>query len=410
MKALVLFHMRVGGRLALASFTPLFAAMVAWITLQMYPAAMVDMIARGIFDSPPSMTILIILAALAFVLPAWAAPRMAHGLNGWTRHLPISGNSNRRGLELALVVVQAPLMFILGILGFVAGVHGIPVFSLIWMRLLILLVGAAFTALPSKRHVPAGLASASGALLAVFGNNRMLLPAAALLVAADLVSGPLREAHERRSWGEARSSLGFRIAWRALSWRLLAAYAFALIPLGVTELFILNNELRGSYLAGSASFGGSMAIVLFLSTLSEKLSERRPVWPWSRSLAWSSGRRVCGDSAFLAAHAAPLLLLVAFIHTPSALADLLLVPLLATRATEHMRRMPERRASSVSLVLEGFLWSSLAALVPWTPLLALAGAPAAFRSARNVERSQKVTRWLERHHDAGGDSLSWSAQ
>ena len=410
MKAILLFHMRVGGRLALASFAPLFSAIIAWIMLQIDPAGTVALWAKDIFGTPPSASAYVILAALAFALPAWAAPRMAHGLNGWTRHLPISSSGNRRGLALALVIVQAPLAVGLGILGFVAHVEGVSVFGPTLTKLPLLLIGAAFAALPSKRHVPAALASASGALLALCGGIRMLLPAAGLIVAADLVSGPIRETREPRSWGAAGSFLGARIAWRALGWRLAAAYVVALIPLGVTELFVRNNGLTGGYLAGAARFGGSMASVLFLSALSERLSERRPVWPWARSLAWSSGRRIFADAAFLAAHASPLLLPLAFVNAPAAFAVLLLIPLLATRAAGQMRRMPERRVGGTAFVLEGFLVSGLAALLPWTPLLALASAPVAFHSARNMECRQKVTRWLERHHDSGGDPLSWSAQ
>jgi hypothetical protein len=179
--------------------------------------------------------------------------------------------------------------------------------------------------------------------------------------------------------------------------------------LGVAALFIRNNELAGRLFAGTARFGASMAIVVFLSTLSEKLAVRRPVWPWARSLALSSSRRVLADAVFLAIHATPLLLPAALIHVPSALAVLLLLPLLSSRAAGHMRRISERRTGNAAFVLEGFFASAVLALLPWTLLLALAAAPAAFLSARNLDSRQKVTRWLEKHHDAGGDSLSWSA-
>jgi hypothetical protein len=408
-KAILLFHLRVGGRLALQSFTPLFSAIVALLMLYMNPAAIVAMIARQVFGSPPSTGGLVILAALAFALPAWATPRMAHGLNGWIRHLPVSSASNRRGLALALVVVQTPLLVALGILGFVAQVQGIAVLRPVLLKLALLLIGAAFAAMPVRHHAASAFASVAGALVALFGSTWMLLPALMLLIAADAVSGPIREVRARKPWRATNSSFGFRIAWRALGWRILNPYVVALLPLGATALFIRNNELGGELLAGAARFGGSMAIVLFLSTLSEKLSVRRPVWPWARSLAWSSSRRVLADALFLAIHATPVLFLIALIEARSAITALLLLPVLSSRAAGHMRRISGRRTGNGAFVLEGFCASAMIALLPWMLLLALASAPAAFLSARSLDSRQKVTRWLEKHHDAGGDSLSWSA-
>jgi len=408
-KAILLFHLRVGVRLALQSFTSLFSAIVALIILQMYPAAMVAMIARGIFGSPPSANMLVLVAALAFALPAWAARRMAHGLNGWIRHLPVSSSANRRGLALALIVVQSPLAIALGLLAFVAHVQGIAVLRPILLRLALLLIGAALATMPVRNRAASGALSVTGALLALSGKPWMMLPALVLILAADACSGPIREIRAREPWRAAGSFIPFRIAWRALSWRIFTPYLIALLPLGVTALFIDNNELTGELLAGTVRFGGSMAIVLFLSTLSEKLSVRRPVWPWARSLPWPSLRRVLEDAFFLAVHTVPLVALISLIHARSAIAVLLLLPLLASRATAHMRRIPGRRTGNVAFVLEGFFASAMIALLPWTLLLALAAAPVALLSARNQDSRQKVTRWLEMHHDAGGDSLSWSA-
>ncbi len=409
MKALLLFHLRVGGRLALQSFIPLFSAIVVLIMLQMDYVSFVVFIARQIFGTPPSTEALVILAALAFAFPAWAAPRMAHGLNSWLRHLPINGNNNRRGLALALIVVQTPLVTALGLLAFVANVRGVPLMRPILLKLLVLLIGAAFAALPVKNRFVSGPLSIAGAMLALFGQNWMLLLSFGLLLAAEAVSGPLREAKGRKPWRGAGSFFAFHIAWRALGWRIAGCYVVALIPLGFTALFIQNNELTAELLAGTARFGFSMAVVFLLSALSEKLSVRRPVWPWARSLAWSSMHRVLADALFLGVHAALILIPSALIHVQSTFAVLLVLPLLSARAAGHMRRLPERRTGNGPLALEGFLVSGTIALLPWTVLLALAGAPIAFHAARNTDSRQKVTRWLEKHHDAGGDSLSWSA-
>jgi hypothetical protein len=408
-KAVLLFHMRVGARLALQSFTPLFSAIVALVMLQMYPAALIASIARQVFGVPSSTGVLLLLAALAFALPAWAAPRMAHGLNGWIRHLPLSSTGNRRGMALALVVVQAPLLVALAILAFSADVQGIGLLRPILVKLAFLITGAALTAVPAKNHAISGTLAAGGALLALLGRTWMLLPALALLAIADAVSGPLQERRARRPLRAAGALLDLRIAWRALAWRVVPPYLAAMLPLGFASLFIRNNELTGELLSGTARFGGTIAVTLLLSILSENLSVRRPVWPWARSLPRSSYRRVLFDALFLGAHAVVVLVVAAFIHAPSALAVLMSLPLLSSRAVGHMRRIPERRTGIGPFVMEGFFTASLIALLPWTVLLALAGAPAAFLWARSADVRQKVTRWLEKHHDAGGDSLSWSA-
>ncbi len=408
-KAILLFHLRVGGRLAIQSFIPLFSAMIFVIMLQIDPAAFVEQIARQIFGSPPSTGILVVLACLASAFPVWAAPRMAHGLNSWVRHLPISSSNNRRGLALALIVVQTPLVVALGIFAFVASSRGISVFGPILLRILLLIVGTAFAALPVKNRWASAPIASAGALLALFGQAWMLLPALFLLLLADILAGPIREVRAHKPWSAAGAWFGYRIAWRALGWRMLGCYLIALLPLGFALLFIRNNELSGGFLSGTARFSGSMAMVLFLSILSERLSVRRPVWPWARSLAWSSLRRVLDDALLLAVHALILLILSALLHLESAVLLLLVLPLLAVRAAGHMRRMPERRMRNGPFLLEGFFISGIVALLPWSVLLTLAAAPVALVAARNTDSRQKVTRWLEKHHDAGGDSLSWSA-
>ncbi len=407
--AILFFHVRVGGRLALQSFTPLFSAFLVLIVLQMYPAAFIAMIARSLYGKPPSTGALFMLAALSFTLPAWAAPRISHGLNGWIRHLPVDGRSSRRGVALALVVVQTPIVVILAVLWFAAHTQGIAAGCPFLLRLALLLIGAANAAVPAKHRFASGALSISAAVLVLLGALWTIVVSSALLLAADVVSGPLRTTRRSTSWRPADSLLIFRIGWRALGWRLMQPYAAAALVLGITALFITNNGLSGTLLSGSARFGGCMAVTVFLWILSERLAVRRPVWPWARSLPQSAAGRILADSAFLALHATPVALATALFHIGSAGAAMLLLPLLTLRAAGHMRRSPERRSGGGALVLDGFLASALVALLPWTILLALAATPAAFISSRAADSRRKVTRWLERHHEARGDSLSWSA-
>ena len=100
---------------------------------------------------------------------------------------------------------------------------------------------------------------------------------------------------------------------------------------------------------------------------------------------------------------------VAAIH-PMALVLFALTPFLAVRAAGAMRRAPERRTgASGEILLEGLPAAAATALLPWVVLPLLAMTPLAVRWAAERERRQKVSRWLELHHLAVGDSQSWSA-
>ena len=123
MAALLLFHLHAGVRVAVRAFTLMLGASVAWVTLYASdPAAIVAGFSQAAFSSPPLIEDVVPLVGLALLLPAWARARLSSGLNGWLRHLPFTSTDNRRGLALALVTVQLPLILILIVLGFVA--HG----------------------------------------------------------------------------------------------------------------------------------------------------------------------------------------------------------------------------------------------------------------------------------------------
>ncbi|HKV06565.1 MAG TPA: hypothetical protein VJ725_00410, partial [Thermoanaerobaculia bacterium] len=158
--------------------------------------------------------------------------------------------------------------------------------------------------------------------------------------------------------------------------------------------------------------GGGWAAVLLLAQMAETLAVRRPAWPWARSLPGSARRRVGFDAALLALHTLPLFALGIWLApTPWVLlAPAAIVPFLALRAAGAMRRAPERRTgASGEIVAEGLFLGALVALLPWTALLALPAIPWAWRAAAERDRAQKVSRWLELHHLAAGDSQSWSA-
>ncbi len=409
MKALLLFHFRVGVRVAVRSFAPLFSAFLIIVILQMYPIAFVTGIAMGVFASQPPISLYLLLGALCFLLPAWAAPLMLAGLNGWVRHLPLSGTGNRRGLTIALVAVQVPLAVLFGLLGIVAHSHGRAVF-LPAARLALLLAAGAFAAVPSRRQPMTALLSVAAAICAAAGGWVWMILALVLLKAVDPLAGPLRDPPPTRAWRPVGPLFDARIAMRALGPAAAGPYMVSLIPIGAALLFTVNNAPPPAIAAGVARFGGALSFTLLISGMVDRLLVRRPVWPWARSLPWSAANRTLADAMLLAALGLPVIILAGGLSPAAALQAASVVPVLALRGASFLRKGRERRTGTGGLLLEGFFVSATVALVDWTWTIWLAAAPAAFLAARKADVNLKATRWVERHHASAGDSLSWSGR
>jgi hypothetical protein len=106
MKALLIFHLKAGVRVAVRSFAILFSSLLGVIMLDINPAGVVTGLAASVFAHRPSISALAPWIALAFLIPFLAAPRLFHGLNGWIRHLAFDSVGNRRGMAVALGIVQ----------------------------------------------------------------------------------------------------------------------------------------------------------------------------------------------------------------------------------------------------------------------------------------------------------------
>lgn len=407
--ALLLFHFRVGVRVAVRNFTPLFSAFLIVVILQMYPIAFVTSIATAVFVSRPPVSGYALLGGLCFLFPAWAAPMMVAGLNGWTRHLPLSGAGNRRGLTFALVTVQVPLAVLLTLLAIVAHSLGRAV-ALPALRLLVLMVAGAFAAVPSRRHALTASLSVAAAICVAAGNPVWIILAIVLLAAIDPLSGPLRDPPPVRVWRPAGQLFSARIAVRALGRALAGPYLVSLIPIGAALLFTVNNAPPPGIAAGVARFSGTLSITLLVSGIADGLLVRRPVWPWARSLPWSAAHRIFADAALLAALGTPLIILAGALNRGAALRLAAVLPVLAFRGAFFVRRARERMTGAGGLMLEGFFVSATVALVDWSWSVWLAATPVAFWAARKADTNLKATRWVERHHASAGDSLSWSGR
>jgi hypothetical protein len=413
--ALLRFHLHVGARLAMRAFVPVLAAAVAGIMLLGNDFLVSFSVLLWGAKSAGGSGVLI--AALCYVAAASAAPRVCRGLDGWLRHLPISGGAQRRAAGLAIAVSQAPLLLGLALLSLVATRFG-PATLLDVLSLLVCAPAAALLAMPVQRPLLTRPLALASAVVSVSGGWLPAGGGALLLVLADRCAGELpRRIGPIRPIGRIgriQSSTGalveLRIAWRALRWRLVSALAAGTLPLACAWAFVAHNELAPKHVRLAALLGGGCSLVFLYSDLGEVLGARRPAWPWSRSLPWSARRRVLFDAGFLAAHAIPTLLLTAWIDPLSALPVLAVTPWLAVRSAGAMRRAPERRTgASGEILMEGLLLAAAVALLPWVALVPPFATPWAVRAAAERDRQQKVSRWLELHHLAVGDPQSWSA-
>jgi hypothetical protein len=410
---LLRFHFAVGARLAMRALVPMVAA--AFGAGMLLGTDFLTSMAHVLFGERASGGSAVLLAAVFLGGAMEAAPRVCRGLGGWIRHLPVSGRAHARAAGLAVAIAQTPLL--LGLLFLAAYASVAPAVLLAdALKLAVTALAAALFALPVERRWASAPLALAAAVLAGAGGWGALAGAVLLLVAADLVAGPLARSgppalHLRRRetgpiWGR---FLALRIAWRALGATLIGALALGLLPVAGAFAFTAHNALAPEHVRLAARLGAGLAMVAVLAQLAEALAVRRPAWPWARSLPWSAAQRVRADALLLGLHALPLALAAVRI-SPAALASLALLPLLALRAAGAMRRAPERRTGAAGeILLEGSLLAALAALLPWTGLLALAAAPWALGAAAERERRQKVSRWLELHHLAAGDPQSWSA-
>jgi hypothetical protein len=151
MIALLLFHLRAGARVGIRSFAPLFCAIIAAIILNMYPAALIANLARGLFQVRPALGDIVPFAVFGFALPLWAAPRIVRGGGDWLLHLPLTSSGLRRGVTLGLLAVELPLAVGVICLAAVARDLGMAVGSRL-AQIGVFFVAAALAAVPVKRQ------------------------------------------------------------------------------------------------------------------------------------------------------------------------------------------------------------------------------------------------------------------
>jgi len=404
------FHLKVGIRIALRKVAAIVVVVFALFFILRYD--FFSAVFSGLLQSQ-SLIAGFVFALIGIGVALMASPRICLGLTGWIRHLPASSSMHRRLAGFAVFIAILPVLLFLALFSFlVHKIYGMSLFPF-FVGLPVLGLAAAQCVLPVKRRCLTIPIAVAACVLAASNHWIFLLVSLVLLMIADQISGPLTPVRKHVKFRKAFSGflLSAVITWRALRFRIFLPYLLSVLVLGLTRLFVLNNNFSSSLNLRAACFGGSLSLFLYCAAIAGRLSERRPSWPWARSLPWSARTRVLIDALILGVLSLPLLILTAFIEIRSLWPVAASLPSFIVLASLYMRRGYRYRLGAMQMVSFAGVAAAVAiCLLPWISLLYLALTPVAVKSAAAEERSQKVSRWHEMQHLAAGDSLSWSKQ
>jgi len=407
--AFLSFHVRVGVRVALRILAPVIAVIFAFYFI-LRPDFFIYLAGVVFVESSPWILGLI-LATAALAGARSASLRVCYGLSGWMRHLPSTAEHNRRMAALAVFIGQTPVLAVLAFFTLIAG-QGRRLDLLPTLVGIVLLgLSASWTEVPVRRAWTSAALGFPACVL--FGSGRwpLLGLGLVLLLCLDRVSGPLRPSKKRPGMRSAWRPLGLLtvISSRAVGWKIIIPYGPALVVLGFVRLFIINNDPSLRLSTAAASFGGLMSVALFLALAASLLAGKRPPWPLLRTLPLSSKRRILADSLFLGLHAILITFPLSWIDRGAFVLVTACLPLAAVRAAAAIRQDRELRFGAWGkMAAEGVFGALLISLWPWAAAGLVFALIPAFRAAVRVERKNKVSQWLELHHLAAGDSLSWS--
>jgi hypothetical protein len=409
-KAVFLFHLHVGARVALRIFVPvisIFFALYYLLRPELFNSLMAQVLDGGFLLSGITTT------CVCLIVASFASRRICLGLNGWIRHLPLEGNIHRRMAGIAVFIAQIPLLVILAGLAVVAmKLYKIPALPFI-IGLPFVGLSCGLWVLPVKSKLVTRSLAALAAIGFSSNNWGFIAGGIFLLIVADRTSGPLIYKKKNSRFHEPLKGmfLAVTINWRALRLRPLIPYLCALPFLGAAQLFISNNNPSPLLTEQVIRFSGALGLVLFCSILTKMLASRRPPWPWIRTLPWTAKTRILWDSSFIGLLALPIIVLLGVMNLKSMIPVVLSLPSLAVYSAYSIRQAPgSAMGASGKVLLIGSFLSLLLCLIPWSSLFFLALTPVVLREGIKVEKHHKVSKWLELHHLAAGDSLSWSAR
>lgn len=407
-KAFFIFHLHVGTRLALRIFIPAVAVFfVLYYVLrpEFFLSLMATLLDGGFLLSGIFTTL------LCMIMASFAARRICLGLNGWIRHLPAAGSTHRRMAGIAVFTAQIPLLIILAGLAVISSkFFKVPAAPYLTGLTLAGLACSLCVLSVKRKTISRPLAISAG--ISLSSNNWMLLMAGVfLLLATDALSGSLvqRKKHPKFHKPFKGILLVSLINWRALRLRLLIPFLFSLPFLGAAQLFIANNSPSPLLAERVIRFGGAIGLIFFCTLFADMLAVRRPPWPWIRSLPWSAKSRILLDSSFICLHLLPFLIILGAMNLKSMLPVAVSSPLFVLYSVYSVRHAYESlMGASGKVLLYGTLGALFLCLIPWSSLFFLALTPWMLTEAIKAEKSQRVSRWIELHHLAAGDPLSWS--
>lgn len=433
-KPFVAFHLAVGTRLALRKLAPILAAAFAAYYLlgpELFNAVFAALLERG------ALFMGLVSSLLSLSVAAIAAPRICFGLNGWIRHLPARVLTHRRLAGIAILLAQIPILLVLATLAFIAFlIYDVSPFLYV-SGLPILGLAAGLCVIPVKQNYLSKPLTFAACVLSTSGHWFFIISAISLLIVADLTAGPLI-----RPWKSLRfqkpqklqkpiplqtplsaqnaieakkiissSFVSTTIAFRSLRLRILLAYLPSLFILGMTSLFLSNNTLTPLQISRGVIFGGTLSVAVFCAFTANLLAIRRPPWPWGRSLPWSASHRILTDTVLSGALTLPLIVIISFINSTALWPVVVsLLPLAAFAALMIRPAFLYPMGALGRALLIGTVASVIVCLLPAISFIFLASTPVILKFAAVEERNQKVSAWLEMHHLAAGDSLSWSRQ
>jgi hypothetical protein len=409
--AFLIFHLHVGIRVALRILAPVLAAIFGLSYI--FKPEFFIFLARTIFKESGNLALGLFFALLVLPVAFIVSPRVCYGLGGWIRHLPAGSALHRRLAALAIFTAMIPALAVLGALASISFWTSRQDVFLSILSLVSLGLASSASSLPVKRKPITAPLGILACILCASGTAVFLVLGSGLVIVTDQLSGPIMPVRKPRRYR--RLLKGFNLltvlSWRAGRLKIALPYLFSFLVLLASALFLRNNSLSPRLVSSAVRFGGTLCLAVFLAILANILAAKRPPWPWLRSLPLSSSQRILADSLFLAAHVSILLIPIFLIHRQSAVAVAAFIPAAAARASGVIRQARELRSGAAGkLLLEGSLAALFLSLWSWTAILFLACAPPAFLDAVRKEQNQKVSLWLEIHHLAAGDSLSWSRE
>jgi hypothetical protein len=410
-QAVLIFHFRVGCRVALRIFAPVIALVFA--SFYILRPEFFTFLAGAFFAESGRFIVAILFAAVVLAASRSASLRILSGLDGWFRHLPIKGSLVRRSAALSVFAAVTPILALLVVFAaFSVRTNSIGLMPFL-IGYVLLGLAAAETLLPTKRPwVRWALGGISCGLCAT-GKWFLIAAGAILIVVLDQLEGPIVSIRKRpvrwpllNIFGQ-----GAAINFRAMSWKIVLPYVVSLLGFTLIGLFMANNVFDSHRVSAAARFGGTLSISAFLAYSATLLASKRPPWPWARALPLAARRRIITDAVFLGVMAGTLLIPLLIMNSSAVFPVAIFLPFAAVRAAAAIRQDRQNRFGAWGQIfLEGSFVALIIGLWAWSSVFFAVLLFPALKSAANSEKRQKVSLWFELRHLAAGDPQSWSSR